>query len=302
MPLLSDLLADRVEEPEASAAWAHVAECGICRSVLTTVHEVRAAVASEKERLFSRHPSPAEIVRYSTGDLASDTASTVQMEHHLRECDTCRTEVDLVKNADQATRLDARKPRLEWRLFTEWWPQMPRLVPAMAGIMLLLAYPAYRGMVAYPSLERAYQDSQGEAARLESEGVQLRRELADRPAAAAWTGGVRLLVLGPTTRAVEAPPIVVLAAGQPYLPMVIEHRPFDVGERETPVEIVIRRTADGVDAWRLERSAQELWDPTLNAMVVLVPASVLESGTYRVQMRRQGTLRFDADFDVRTPR
>jgi hypothetical protein len=300
IPLLPDLLADRVEEPEASAAWAHVAECVLCRSVLTTVHEMRAAIAAEGRRLFTRHPSSAEIVRFSIGEPRPGGEDAAGMEQHLKQCEACRNEVDLVKRADYETRLDSPRPLLLSNLFAGLWPQLPRLAPALAAIALVLAFPAYRGFVAYPSLETAYRNAEREVSGLRSEGEQLRRELAARPPAAdPWIGVVRLLVLGPTTRAGEPLPIVELAAGQPYQPIVIEHRPFDAGEQQAMVEITVSGDAQGT-VWRVERDARSLWDPALSAMVLLVPKSALEPGIHKVQVRRQGQVRFEARFEVRT--
>jgi hypothetical protein len=269
--------------------------------VVTTLHEVRTAVAAEGGRMFARHPSAVEIVRYST-EPPGDPVSAAQMEHHLRECASCRTEVTLVREAESATRREPVKPFFEKvrEMTTGWWPKVPALVPAMAALLVLLAFPAYRGFVDYPTLEQAYRDSQGETSRLQSEGNQLRQELEGRPAApVAWSGAVRLLVLGPTTRAGESLPIVALAAGQPYQPVVIEHRPFESSDTNAMVEILIRRISDGANVWSVERDARTLWDSTLNSMVLLVPASVLEPGEHRLEIRRQGALRFQSGFEVK---
>lgn len=300
VPLLSDLLADRVEEPGASAAWAHVAECPECRQVLTTLHEVRAAVAAEGRRLFSRHPSTDEIVRFAVGDPPLGDGDAVRMEHHLKACTECRNEVELTRRADEATRSESPRGVLDKNPFAGWWPRLaPALTPALAALALVLAFPAYRGFVNYPSLERAFETSQQDAKGLKEEGDRLRSELAARPSVPEpWSGAVRLLVLRPAIRGADSAPVVELAKGQPYQPVVIEQKVFPGNRPAGSLEVVVTRVSDGVETWRAERETAALWDPALSSLVLLVPTSALGPGLHRIQVVREGEIRFESEFDV----
>lgn len=175
--------------------------------------------------------------------------------------------------------------------------------PALAIAVALLAYPAYRGIVAYPELERSHGVMTHDLARLQSEQHELRGELARRvnePKTQSWAGPMRLLFLPATTRGTTSEPAVEHASGRIYQPIVVQHRPF-AGERpEGMIEVSVLRGSDE-KVWSEQRPVSDWWDSAHASLVLLVPASVLEPGRYRLEIRRDGEPSYASAFTVTPP-
>jgi len=266
------------------------------------MHQVRSAATDLGPALFSGHPSPEDIVRFSLVDPELSTQELASIGDHVRACEACTEAVDLTRRADVATP-DRRRawslPDASW--LDALWPRLaPALAPALAVLVAVLAYPAYQGLTSYPALQRQQQSQARSLDQLRGSEGRLRRELESRPAVAAagsWAGPARLLYLPAETRGVHPTPTVVWSADQLYQPLVIQHRPFSGLAPSGTVGITIRR-GDGSVVWQTARPASELWDAGYASLVVLVPAGALTPGSYRVDVLRDGARTYQAEFTV----
>jgi len=296
-PLLSDLLAGAVPEPEAAGAWAHVADCEECRNALTAAHRVRSAIAREGAGIFSEHPSSHDIVRWAQADEELPIAEVARIGNHVRSCETCRREVDLTRRADADTLGEPRERASGWWTSPWRWTD-PRLamVPALAALALL-AYPAYRGLVTVRELEHEKATTARDLAAARQQ-LHARTAVAAAPRAApeAWAGPVRLLYLPATARGERTTPAVVIREGQRYQPIVAEHRPFEGDSPTGAIEMVILKGDTPV--WREQQPVEQVWDASQSSVVVLAPAPLLEAGEYRFEIRRNHVVTYQSAFRV----
>ncbi len=297
--ILSDLLAGQLEDEEAASAWEHVATCIECRQVLPVVFQVRSAVAIRGPEVFSAHPPAEDIVLFATADPELSTPALARIGSHVRGCPDCLGAVELTRRADAATG-PSRKPVRDVA-------RVPRSVlmfaPGLAIVVALLAYPAYRGIVAYPQLQRSHGVMTRDLARLESEQRELRGELARRVnerKTQSWAGPMRLLFLPATTRGTPSEPVVEHATGRLYQPIVIQHRPFEGDRPEGTIEVSVLG-GGGEKVWSEQRPVSDWWDSAHASLVLLVPASVLEPGRYRLEIRREGEPIYASAFTVTPP-
>ena len=303
--LLSDLLAGQLDDAGATGAWEHIAGCPECREVLPVVFQVRSAVAIRGPAVFSPHPPAETLVQFALADRELPIPDVARIGRHVRDCAACNRAVEITRDADAATASWYSAPFMvnPGRAFA----RIPRaalvFVPALAILVLLLAYPAYRGIVRYPELRRTHAAAARDLARLESEEQKLRAELARRSApvaARAWAGPTRLLFLPATMRGTAAVPGVALGPDQLYQPIVVQHRPFD-GNVPTGIVTVRLLRPSGETVWSEKRPVADLWDPSHSALVLLVPAAPLEPGGYRLEVVRGSETRYQAAFTVQAP-
>ena len=299
-PLLSDLMTAQLDAARASSAWAHVAACDGCQAVLKAMRQVRDAIAAEGEAVFSAHPSSDDIVRFALADPELPTHVLARIGTHLRLCGSCRAEVDLTRRADSGA------PEW-WRPF--WSPiealgsalvrltvpsAWSRLAPALAALVLVLAYPAYQGAVRLPAATRATERAQQEAGALRSEQQGLKSALGksreELQRFSSWGGGARLLYLSGPTRGESSAPRVSLGEGQPYQPIVVDWRPgtIDAGGPPHGVEVRLVGRVDRTPVWKHQAPVSDLWDPAQQALVLLVPTALLEPGDYRLEVQESG--------------
>lgn len=162
---LTDLLAGRLSGERAAAAWAHLGTCPDCQAVASVIHRVREAVGPAAQEIAAEHPRSEDLVAFALGDVETALDVLARVRIHLDGCAECRRAVALTRGAEART---GRGP--DWiagvldRL-RAWWTA-PRLAPALAVVAVLLAYPAWVGLVRHPSLTR--------------EAEQMRRDLAAR--------------------------------------------------------------------------------------------------------------------------
>ena len=297
--ILSDLLAGQLEESEAASAWEHVAACLECRQVLPVVFQVRSAVATRGAAVFSAHPPAEDIVLFATADPELSTPAMARIGSHVRSCPDCQSAVELTRRADAATG-STRKP-------ARGVARIPRSVlmfaPALAIVVALLAYPAYRGIVVFPELQRAHETTARDLEKLQSDARELRGELARRvnePKTQSWAGPMRLLFLPATTRGTPSEPAVEHASGRLYQPIVVQHRPFAGDRPEGTIEVSVLRDNDE-KVWSEQRPVSDWWDSAHASLVLLVPAAVLEPGRYRLEIRRDGEPSYASAFIVTPP-
>jgi len=289
VPLLSDLLSNQVAEPQATEAWGHVASCAECRQAVTAMHEVRAALARRGAEVFDAHPTSREIVEFALDDPGLTPEVRARVEGHLAECPACSEEVLITRRAEAATKSGKGPVSLPGGAIA--W-----LAPALAAVVVALAFPAYVGLIRHPEAVRTQEATRRNLDQLKSEQSLLIRELSARRLADPG-GPVRLLVLPATTRGEERVPTVRLSPGQAWQPVIIQHRPF-AGPVTGVARAELVRELDGAVVWRTELRVAEAWDEEFGSLTLLVPAFNLDAGAYQLTLDGPGVEPYQGRFQV----
>ncbi len=265
---ITEWVAGRLAEVDATAVAAHVAGCAACRAVAEAVRGVRAAVAEHGEHLFSAHPVPEALARFALAPGALALAELGALRGHLAACPTCARELALVRAANAPAPL---------RALRAWAPARGAgaalLRPALAVLVALLAVPAWLGIVVLPRERARSREATHAAVHAPAP--------APRAAAPAWPGGaVDLLVLSaPTRAAAGAAPLVRLRPGQPAVPLLVDLA------RPRADSLTLRVIdAAGVTTWSLTAARDELWDARHGGLSALLPAAALDQGAYRLEI------------------
>lgn len=283
-PLLIDHVRGRLEGEAGRAMESHVMTCAECRGVAETIRRVDAEIATHGAALFERHPSADDLARYGLASESLPTEILARLGGHVNACPTCRRELELAKRAaapSLATALAGRARGVAAEGAGGW------LKPALAAAAILLAWPAWQGLVETPALRRQVEQTRAElhAAR------ERERESASRPAAPEMAGSAgRILLLGGTTRAAGDGPSMTPAAGQAVLPLLVdlESAP-ELLAASGDLEARIVPAAGGEPAFTLRAPAATLRDPATRTLTLLVPTARLAPGAWRLEVRRAGS-------------
>ena len=280
---ISDWSRGRLDAARARAIEAHVRDCPECAAAA----EAAVGLDAEGRRLAAEpaaHPASETLARYveTPGELG--TAALARVGAHVRACASCREDVALMR--------EAAAPAW-WRAIRSWLavPGAPvrALQPALALSALLLAYPAWVGLVEHPR-ERA----NAERRLHESEARARDVARAAPPAAAPRGGGVAALVLRGATRGGDELPVLRLRAGQALQPVLVDAAP--PGPR---LAIALVREP-GTRVWAIEGQSEDFWDPVNELLGMQVPADLLTPGDYRLELgvAAGGTPKVTARFRV----
>ena len=267
--LISDWARGRLDASRAQEVAEHTKSCADC----TAAAEAVARLEAEGRRLatgVSPHPSPETLARYVALPGESSTLELASVGVHLRECATCREDVDLVRAA--------AAPEW-WRAVQSWLASPPAsmrgLQPALAAAVVLLAYPAWLGLVEYPRARAAAERPASQAGPAPVAGAGAR---ANPEAAAPRGSGVSALVLRGATRGGDDLPVLWLRPGQLLQPVLVD---ATLTGSQVAVSIV-REPGGGV--WDTRGPREEFWDPVNSLFGILVPAAVLTPGQYRLEL------------------
>ncbi|HUK62236.1 MAG TPA: hypothetical protein VLV15_02845 [Dongiaceae bacterium] len=254
---ITDWVSERLPAAEAEGVAAHVRTCASCAAAAEAARALRNAAREALPR--TSHLDPVTLARYTLTPDDLTVAEIGRCRAHLDECPECAREHELVRAANA--------PSLT-RTLASWLPPAtePRavLAPALAVLAVLLAVPAYQGLVTLPR-ERARHAGQAASS-------------APAPAAGpvAWAGGgVETLILESATRGGATVPAIRLRAGQPAEPVLLEcDRP--------PGDTVTVRLTDvrGGLVWSRVAAISEIWDPRHHVVSLLLPAAALDPGEY----------------------
>jgi hypothetical protein len=270
-PLVSDWARGRLDAARARDVETHVRICQACKEAA----DVAAGLDAEGHRLAgteTAHPSPDALARYVETPEEESIAALARIGAHVRGCDDCREDVTLMR--------EAAAPAW-WRSVRSWLaaPSAPArlLQPALAVAAVLLAYPAWVGLVEYPraraAAERRIHDAE---ARAQAEAAARALPV---PPTAPRGGGVAALVLRGAARGGDAIPALRVREGQTLQPVLV-----DAVLPAGPVAIALVREPD-TRAWTIDGLREDFWDPA-NALVgLLVPTEVLTPGDYRLELR-----------------
>lgn len=100
-----------------------------------------------------------------------------------------------------------------------------------------------------------------------------------------------------------APPEIGVQPGQMFQPVLVEFPRAEAESEDSGIEILLVRTEGGAVVWRYGGRVRDLVDPEEETLNLLIPASTLESGEYRLEIRdpdRESPIRV-ASFRVIAP-
>jgi anti-sigma factor ChrR (cupin superfamily) len=280
-PLLIDHVRGRLDGEPARTVAAHVAACEECRALAETIRRVDGEITTHGAALFERHPTADDLARWALGSASAlPTEILARIGAHVNACPTCGREAALARRAAAPSFLASLAARARgWTAEgAAGW-----LRPALAAVAILLAWPAWQGLVEVPALRREVTQmrSQLDAAR-EREATP-----PERPTPAFAGGAARILVLGGPTRSAADGPTVTPAPGQTALPIVVdlESSP-ELLSSDGDLDVRIVPTPRGEPAFAMLAPAASLRDPATRTLTLLVPLSRLGPGTWRLEIRR----------------
>jgi hypothetical protein len=170
------------------------------------------------------------------------------------------------------------------------------------GLVLVLLYPAWLGLVEYPRARLRARRAAIEAHELHQTLDSLRLH---QPDISTWSGAVPQLLLSNRKRSwSEQVPTLHVRPEQPLQPIVIDHDLL--GTRADAIgrwmDVRIIRTADSTAVWQHREQAQDLWDAANQLVSLIVPTKPLQAGDYRLEIQEVGAPqpRFTALFRVVT--
>jgi anti-sigma factor RsiW len=264
---ITDWVLERLTPSDARAVETHVGTCAACAEAATAARALR-RTAGLGGRPSTPHLEPLLLARFT---LTPDTLAVQELaacRAHLDECPACAHERDLVRAANAPS----------WsRALAAWLPSpaAPRalLAPALGVLALLLAVPAYLGIVELPR-ERGRHPGATTATTAPNANS------AGAAGAPAWTGGgVDALILESATRGAGVVPTIHIRPGQPVQPILFQ---CDRPEGES---VTLRLMGTGeVVAWTRVARTADIWDTRHHVVSLLVPVSNLVPGEYRLEV------------------
>lgn len=312
LELLDDFVEGQLDEDQKVATESHVAGCPECKAQLELLHLLhRKEVAALGDALFEPHPSAEQLVTYVLDPGELSRADQAALGRHLAVCPTCRVEADL-------TRRSNRHANSWWRRLSYLLPSLtieriqPVLVPAMAALLVVLAYPSYVGLVKLPEAMRERKRLEQEAKLLQGAGNGAGRghwlygpeTVTNNQVRVPWTSPDQVRTItqwaGPAQplelpkqlrgRAPEGPaegPLVKVRTGQPVLQVIADCELPLGGTRPLDREVLVRilSVPGNKEVWMVRASARDLWDATAQRASFMVPTSAVPAGSYRLEMR-----------------
>lgn len=296
--LLADRSHGRLAEAVQRDLAAHLSACGKCGSLSETYEMLRASLATAA---VAEHPTSEEIVAYAlrSGDLTGEDLA--RLAAHARACDPCAGEVAAVAEADAAAgSLGGRPPSGFLRFLLR---PGPAAALTAAGLLLVMGYPAFLGLVRLPELRRAQQEAQDRVAALTGELDGARRSLQEF---ADWDGPAQWLTLRRPRRGEAPRNLISLQPDQPYLQVAV--RPLLGEEVQDDARFLARiEDEDGREIWAAELRASQIREHVAADGVVVLPvrSALLPPGGYRFRLvsseRTEVEPAFEASFQILPP-
>ncbi|MFN0150083.1 MAG: anti-sigma factor family protein [bacterium] len=269
---IPDLAAGRLDAARAADIEHHAAACPACGEALELHRRIAAEVSTHRGALFEDHIAPTLLVEFALDPAAVSSADRARVAAHVGACPTCRREAASVRKAE-ADATSAWRSAVAWLGGGAWPAPIPALVPAL--MVLLLAYPAYLGVVRLPQVARECDLAREQLSALGGSG-------------AGWLGGpVLALNLPAPARGDEedppALPVIRILAGQRFQPVRIEYDP-STAPAAAPLIVTLRAKDDERARWRIESTAAALWDASDEAINLLLPAERLGPGEFVLEI------------------
>lgn len=264
--LLSECVAGKLTGPTAAEVAAHVQECSECGALAETLAAVRGEVAEHGQALWLPHPPALDLARFASDDRSMSTADFALIGAHVRACPACGTETRLAREAQVPS---------AWRWLRAWLPEfMDRralAVVAFAALAVVLAYPAYIGLVEYP--RAVSRSSHGTTA----------APVPNSPSSVSGGPAAVLILTGESRGAASVVPLARLRAGQTQLALLIDAAP----PNGDPLELELRNRA-GQLLWHARAQGAELWDAQQHVMSLAIPVVALVGGEFVLSIGASG--------------
>jgi len=289
--LLEEFVAGRLAPERAAEVESHVRGCAECAPHADLLRGLRREVAAHGDALFTPHATSDELARLELRVDTLSVADAARLGAHLRACPTCAAERKMIR--------DSAGPA-PWRAFLAWLSTADQpsawLRPAFALLVVLLAWPAYVGMVEYPRARDAAATARAEAERAAAHVAPPPGVLVP-PGTPVWNGGgaAVLILTGATRGANAALPTAKLHPGQPGLTIVTDRRLME------PDSLLLTLWDDQHRlVWKQPVTASELWDANARVTSVMIPAGNLTPpGDYSIEIGPAASPpRFEARFRI----
>ena len=271
--LLSDYVMGELSSDDAAELQAHASDCQDCREIVISMGIVKEELETYGPVLFESHPDADHLVHYALGDSGLSTDELATIGAHVSACPDCREAVEITRRAHTHAQ--------------RWWRKLvsPFMVPsftttpafqlAAVVLVLVLAYPAYRGLV-------------GEADDVSPGGL----------------GGIPNLIFEEQRRRGTGALKVSLQPGPKHLSLILPMpRPFE--KEPHLIEATIKRLADGEPVFHHMGPAADCLVSgfRIKRVNLLVPTNALSLGRFRIELHEAGrALGADSyDFEVLAP-
>ena len=296
--ILPDYIEGIVGAADASALEGHLASCAECRDSVSMLRRIATELSAMGAAAFDDHPESSQLVDYTLVPAHLAQSDRERIRLHLKSCPTCAKEMASVRSAESWSRSWARDVQGVLGAILA-----PSRIPALAtsALALLLAYPAYLGVVQLPRVASERQ-----------EAIEALAQWATKPPPQvasskppAWPGGpsATLALAGGTrsggeTAGSEPIPVVHLRDHQAFLPIRIDFDPSALAAEQ--IVVSLREINSPQQLWRHSGSAAEFWDPDDEAINLLLPADALHPGTYTLEITKEGSpaAAYSADFAI----
>lgn len=264
-PLIVDWVRGRLDGASAREVETHAGGCTMCQEAA----EAAAHLDAESRRLENSatpHVSSDALARYVETPHDEPIATLARIGSHVRTCPTCQEDVTLMRAAVAPS---WSRSVGAWFGGLSWSFRPLRL--AFPILAILLAYPAWLGLVEYP-----------------------RYRASRTPGMSVSGGGTATLVLRGGTRGGDDRPAVRLRKDQLLQPVFLD--------TSLPAGSVYIRLIDetGRDVWRAAGDRDTFWDEANRLVGALIPTEVLDVGDFRLELRtmRDGSPVFTGGFRV----
>jgi bacterioferritin-associated ferredoxin len=276
---------------------AHLERCAQCREEAPAILAAARAIRATPEALGG-HPAADLIAAVALDPGAQDLEVHRPVVEHVASCATCAAEVREVRSAEQQ-RLSLRRPghfrtessigSMGRALATLTRGPVPARVALVASLgVLVLAYPAFRGLHDLPLIERQMLD-------LERRTRQAEGQPRDLPLApiqggslippSRWSGPVRLQALTSPLRGQAPQQVLSVDPGEPYI--LVSVRPILTEPWSEPdVHRFIIQGAGGQEAWSSEVTVGEMLQRMRSggSLIFPIPSTLLAPGRYELKV------------------
>jgi len=292
--LVPDMIRGSLADPAKGEVMAHVASCADCRALAETYELMRDTLRRAEAAVPSEHPGSHEIVAVAlgTGALAPDALLCVSA--HVRDCATCREEVETTRSAGEVAETAPSGPTGRARTFQGSWVFRRHGLAALAAglVVAALGYPAYLGLWETPRLAEEVHSLQSERDALHGRVVDLTRSLGetrrDLDRVTTWSGAVDYVLLLGRGRGAGETETLHIREGQPFASIAIQPA-APVGDAARPHRVEIQ-TQGGAVVWSWRTTGGELRRRLEHSDTILlqIPARSLPAGSYILRVVPEG--------------
>ena len=273
--LLDELRAGTLPVDLARQVQAHVDQCATCRGTLDLLLELQGLPEEQRLSLFEEHPSSEELAALSDDGESLSSAHLARLRRHLLVCPSCRADLDLLERGIEGAAGQAHG-KATWRIPTgaRW-----ALAAALGGLLFFGGTLVQRNEVR--TLRR-------QVSRLARPGEGIGQGKESQAGMPTIKGSYAMLLVPASTRGGAGIEMVRLQPGQVELPVLFGFEPGVTAGLDEKLAARLFDEEHGEPIWQAEFSAGELWNKEFRALIVALPAAVLDPGHYRVELAGPG--------------